>query len=169
MRRLTSWLLAAAVGLAVAAPAPALASRPTVQWKTVEAPAGDMHDRLVRNLKSMLSQAARKADFGKRTKSVMLSARILSFTSVTKGDVHHVTCTLVGRVVGGATARSHISFGGRPEERAALEKQVLTMVANGVVGRLADMVRNRAAADERAAKKAREEKEREEKDGDDES
>lgn len=156
MRRLTSWLLAAILGLsAAAAPVPALANPPTVQWKTVEAPKGDAHDWLVRALKSMLSQATRKADFGKRTKSVMLTARIVSFTSVTRGDVHKVSCTLVGRVVGGATARSRISFGGRPEERAALEKQVLTMVANGVVGRLADIVRSAAERDARNEKKKR--------------
>ncbi|MCC6557619.1 MAG: hypothetical protein IT372_32095 [Polyangiaceae bacterium] len=157
MRRLTSWLLALALGLGAAvSPAPALAAKATVEWKSVEAPAGSDHDRLVRMLKGLLSSAARKADFGKKTKSVALTARIVAFSSVTQGDVHRVSCTLVGRVVGGPTARSRISFGGRPEERAALEKQVLTMVANGMVGRLAEIVRRRTAQEEKAAKAAKE-------------
>jgi hypothetical protein len=144
MRRTSRWLLAALLGLAsVIAPAPASA-RPKVAWKTVEAPSGDNHDRMVRALRTALTNAARKADFGK-AKSVVLSARVVEFTSVTHGDVHRVSCSIVGRVVGGATARSKISFGGKPEERAKLEQQILTMVANGVVTRLAEIVRNSAA------------------------
>jgi hypothetical protein len=145
MRRLIPWLLAATLGFAtIAAPAPVLAGNTKVEWKAVEAPPGADHDRLVRALRTLLTQAARKADFGKQP-SVVLTARIVAFSSITRGDVHHVACTLVGRVVGGATARSRISFGGRPEDRAGLEKQVLTMVTNGVVTRLADIVRSRAA------------------------
>ena len=65
-------------------------------------------------------------------------------TSVTPdGDVLRVRCTLVGRVDGGPSARSKIAFGGDPAAQAELEKQVLTMVANGVVSRLAQIVRSR--------------------------
>jgi hypothetical protein len=142
MRRLSVWLLAALLGVGSAiAPAPASA-RPKVEWKSVEAPSGDNHDRLVKALRAALVAAAKKADFGK-ARTVVLSARMVEFTSVTQGDVHRVTCSIVGRVVGGPSARSKISFGGRPEERGKLEKQVLTMVANGVVGRLADIARSR--------------------------
>jgi hypothetical protein len=147
MRHPSRWLLAALIGLSVAtaSPAPALAHRTKVDWKNVDVPAGEDHDRHVRALRALLAEAARKADFG-RAESVVLSARIIKFTSTTQGDVHRVSCTIVGRIVGGATARSRISFGGRPSERTALEKQVLTMVANGVVVRLAEIVRARAAA-----------------------
>jgi hypothetical protein len=44
-------------------------------------------------------------------------------------------------VVGGAGARSRISYGGSPDRRDELEKEVLTQVANGLVGRLAQIVR----------------------------
>jgi hypothetical protein len=145
MRRASRWLLAILIALTAAtAPSPApAAGRAKVEWKKVEAPPGDDHDRIVRMLRTILKSATRKADFGK-TGPVKLSARLVEFTSVTRGDVHHVTCALVGRIVGGPTARSRISFGGHPKERAALEKQVLTMVANGVVTRLAEIAKTRA-------------------------
>ena len=41
-------------------------------------------------------------------------------------------------------ARSRISYGGSPEKREELEKQVVTMVANGLVGRLAQIVRTQS-------------------------
>jgi hypothetical protein len=148
MRHASKGWLAAAIVLAelTASPGLALARGTQVEWKTVEAPEGESHDRRVRALRTLLNQATRKADFGK-ARSVVLTARIVEFTSATRGDVHHVTCTLVGRIHGGPTARSKISFGGRPSERNALEKQVLSMVAHGVVGRLADIVRARSARD----------------------
>jgi hypothetical protein len=145
MRLASKWLLAVLMCLATAttSPAPALARGTKVDWKKVETPIGQDQDRRTRELRTLLVQASRSADFGK-TKSVVLSARIVEFTSFTRGDVHRVSCTILGRVAGGPTAKSKISFGGRPAEREALEKQVLTMVANGVVGRLAQIVRARA-------------------------
>src|SRR5262245_5423035 len=116
MRRVSAWFLATLLGLGWAmTPAQAVA-RPKVEWKSVEAPSGDDHDRMVRALRAALVAAAKKANFGK-AKSAVLSARIVEFTSVTHGDVHRVTCSLVGHVVGGPTARSKISFGGRPEDK----------------------------------------------------
>jgi hypothetical protein len=126
-------------------PAPALAQRAKVDWKSIEVPAGEDYDRRVRALRGKLVDAARKVNFG-GVESVVLSARMVEFTSITRGDVHRVSCTIVGRI-GGATARSRISFGGRPSEREALEKQVLTMVARGVVTRLAEIARTRAIRD----------------------
>lgn len=144
MRQASKWLLAMLIGLVMVttSPAPALARGTRVDWKSVEMPGGQDQDRRVRALRTLLVHASQKADFGK-TKSVILSARVVEFTSSTRGDVHRVSCTIVGRVAGGPTAKSKISFGGRPSEREALEKQVLTMVANGVVGRLASIVRAR--------------------------
>ncbi|AUX26659.1 uncharacterized protein SOCEGT47_072290 [Sorangium cellulosum] len=130
-------------------PAESLARGTRVEWKSVDVPAGERQKERARALRGMLRSAAKKADFGK-ARSVVLSARVVEFTSATRGDVHRVSCTLVGRVVGGPTARSRISFGGRPSERQALEKQVLTMVANGIVGRLASIVRARDEARDKA-------------------
>ncbi|XXY54528.1 hypothetical protein WME91_25690 [Sorangium sp. So ce269] len=144
MRHASRWLFSAVMALTTLTASPALtfARETKVEWKSVDVPAGEGQTQRARTLRGLLASAAKKADFGK-TKSVVLSARVVEFTSSTRGDVHRVSCTVVGRVVGGPTARSRISFGGRPSERQALEKQVLTMVANGVVGRLAAIVRAR--------------------------
>jgi hypothetical protein len=109
-------------------------------------------------LRGLLTQAAKKADFGD-AKSVKLSARVIDFTSVKKGDILQVSCTIVGRVAGGQSARSRISFGGSPKEREQLEKQVLSMVSNGLVTRLAEIARTQAAR-ENAAKEAAKEAEK---------
>ena len=101
-------------------------------------------DRHGRMLKGLLAQATKKADFGKAER-VVLIARLVEFTAEQRGDVLRLSCTIVGRVDGGPGARSRISYGGSPAKRAELEKQVLTMVANGVVARLAEIARTRAA------------------------
>lgn len=158
MNSVTKWISAAfACVIATAvAPAPALARTPTkVEWSSVRMPEGKDADKRARVLKTLLTQAARKADFGK-TKSVTLSARVVEFSSVKKGDVQQVSCTIVGRLSGGPSARSRISFGGSPEERQQLEKQVLSMVANGLVARLAEIARTKAAREERKEKEKEE-------------
>lgn len=131
-------------------------SSTNVQWTRIDVPEGKDAARLSKLLKSLLKQAAKKADFGK-LKSVKLSARIVEFTAIEKGDVLQVSCTIRGRLEGGPGARSHISFGGSPKERAQLEKQVLTMVANGLVTRLAEMAKTKKEREDAAKKKAQEE------------
>jgi hypothetical protein len=146
MRRVTTWAAAAALGLAaILAPGGAIASpRTKVDWVRVEVPDGQDAARLAKLLKEALKQASKRADFGKSAKTVSLSARIVELRTEQQGDVLRVTCTLMGRVAGGAGARSRISYGGSPDKRDDLEKQVVTMVANGLVGRLAQIVRTQA-------------------------
>lgn len=161
MHRSRRWLAAAALSALalLGAPSPSLARTPTkVEWTSIRVPAGKEADRTTKLLKSLLAQAAKKADFGK-AKSVKLSARVVQFSSERRGDVQQVSCTIVGRLVGGPTARSRISFGGNPAEREQLEKQVLSMVANGLVARLADIARTQAAKAEKAAKAEADDKE----------
>lgn len=143
MRRVTKWGLLLAVGLAtlVASPAGAEARpKPKVAWVRVDVPERGDSARLQKLLKQALAQAAKKANFGK-AKTVNLTARVTEMTVEEHGDVLHITCTVMGRVVGGAGARSRISYGGSPEKRDELEKEVLTQVANGLVARLAQIVR----------------------------
>lgn len=146
MRRVTTWAAAAALGLAtILGPGGAIASpRTKVDWVRVEVPEGQDAGRLTKLLKDALKQAAKRADFGKATKTVSLTARIVELKTEQQGDVLRVTCTIMGRVAGGAGARSRISYGGSPDKRDELEKQVVTMVANGLVGRLAQIVRTQA-------------------------
>lgn len=128
-------LLGAAEGTAIA--------RTKVEWSRVDVPAGESSARLGKVLRAALEQAARKANFGS-AKSITLSAKIVSFNAEQRGDVVRLSCTVMGRIAGGQSARSKISFGGSPKDRAELEKQVLTMVANGLVARLAQIARAQA-------------------------
>jgi hypothetical protein len=145
MRRVTKWGALIAFGLStlVAAPSPAEAAKPKVAWVSVDVPDRQDAGRLQKLLKQALSRAAKKANFGK-AKTVALSARVVELSAEERGDVLRITCTVMGRVVGGAGARSRISYGGSPEQRDALEKEVLTHVANGLVARLAQIVRTQA-------------------------
>jgi hypothetical protein len=145
MRRVTTWAAMIAIGLASLALAPEARAggkdKAKIEWVRVDVPERDDAARVQKLLKEALKQATKKANFGKAQKSVSLSARITELTVEERGDVLRITCAAMGRVVGGAGARSRISFGGSPDKREELEKEVLTMVANGLVARLAQIVR----------------------------
>lgn len=142
MAKVAIWVFALAFGLATLAPSSALASpKPKIEWARVEVPSGESAARLTRVLKEALKRASRRADFGKAAKTVTLSARMTELSTEKRGDVLQVSCTITGRVLGGAAARSRISYGGSPERRQDLEKEVVTMVANGLVLRLAQIAR----------------------------
>jgi hypothetical protein len=145
MRRVTRWGAVFAIGLALSAVSPpALATpKPKISWVRVDVPERQDAARVQKLLKKALDQAAKRANFG-AVKNVSLSARVTELTMEEHGDVLKITCTVMGRVIGGAGARSRISYGGSPEKREELEKEVLTMVANGLVARLAQIVRTQA-------------------------
>lgn len=156
MNRVMRWLCAAALAVSAASafPSTSLAKTSTkVEWASIRVPTSKTSEKTTRMLRGLLTHAAKKADFGD-AKSVKLSARVVELTSVKKGDILQVSCTMVGRLVGGPSARSRISFGGNPSERAELEKQVLSMVANGLVTRLAEIARSQEAARAKAKAKA---------------
>jgi hypothetical protein len=99
----------------------------------------------------MLKEASRKVDFGKSGK-VSLRAKITEYIVEKRGDVLHIRCTVVGRLEGGPSAKSRISFGGDPNDPKGLEKQVLSMVAQGVTSRLAALAKARAEAEAKKPK-----------------
>jgi hypothetical protein len=99
----------------------------------------------LKKIRRLLRDAAKRADFGD-AKVVRLSVTVARFEVEQKDDVLRVTCTLVGRLKGGPSARSHVSFGGRPDKRKKLEEQVLSTVTDGVMTRLAQLARERAEA-----------------------
>jgi hypothetical protein len=146
MRRVTTWaaLVALGIGLLAAVPPEAHARPgPKIEWVRVDVPEGQDAARRTKIFKQALVQAARHASFGK-AKAVALSVRITELTVEQHDDVLRITCTAMGRIKGGPGARSKISYGGDPEKRDELERQVLTMVANGLVARLAQIVRGQA-------------------------
>src|SRR5262249_22323221 len=120
------------------APSGVAFAHPKVAWSRIDVP--ESSARLTKVLRQALEQAARKANFGK-VKSIALSAKLVELSADQRGDVLRITCTIMGRVVGGQGARSKISYGGAPAAREELEKQVVTMVATGLVARLAQIVR----------------------------
>jgi hypothetical protein len=63
-------------------------------------------------------------------------------TSVEHG-VLRVRCTALGRLPQGKSARSKLEFGGDPREPRQVVDHVLTIVARGVLARLADLERDR--------------------------
>ena len=146
MRRVIRWGALIALGLATLAVAPTAAhagGKARVEWLRVDVPEREGAPRVQKLLKQALAQATKKANFGKG-QHVSLSARVVELTTEERGDVLRITCTVMGRVVGGAGARSRISYGGSPDKRDELEKEVLTQVANGLVARLAQIVRTSA-------------------------
>jgi hypothetical protein len=130
--------LALAAALSTTTMAHDASARTTVEIGEVSVPDGDAQKKETRRLRSALREAAKEADFGD-VKSVTINAEIVEWNVEQNGDVLRVTCTLVGRLEGGKTARSHISYGGRPNERAKLEKAVVVMVARGLMTRLAQL------------------------------
>jgi len=54
-----------------------------------------------------------------------------------------VRCTALGRLPKGKTARSRLEFGGDPKDARKVIDHVLTIVARGVLARLAEMERDR--------------------------
>jgi hypothetical protein len=150
--RLLALSLALLAGVAAAPSDARAAGHTAVTWTRIDVPDGDGAQALQKTLKKLLDQAAHKANFGK-AKKLDFTIKVLELTSETHGDVHRVSCAIVGRIPGGPSAKSRISFGGSPADKAKLEKQVLTMVSHAVVTRLAEIVRARAAKEE-AAKEA---------------
>ncbi len=113
-------------------------------------------DRHVRTtIRRLASHSAKHLDFGKHGK-VEVTLIVKELTIEQGPDVLRITCTLVGKLAGGGSARSRISFGGKPDKKKQLEKQVLSSVTDGVMTRLAELAR---AKEKLADKKKEKEKE----------
>jgi hypothetical protein len=146
--RTLGWLLATCLAAATLCGTNEALARPTVAFTRVEVRPGDDAPRLGHELRALLTQATRHASFGpggRRTK-IDVTARLVEFSAEERDGVLRIRCAMTGHLVGGRGARSKISFGGSPKDRAKLEKQVLKMVADGLVARLAQIARADALA-----------------------
>src|SRR4029078_7826828 len=105
-------LLVVSIALAASAllaPAPAHADgRTAVTWTRIDVPEGDGSAALEKTVKKLLERAARKANFGK-AKKLSFAVKVSELKSETSGDVHRVSCTIVGRIPGGPSAKTRIS------------------------------------------------------------
>lgn len=99
---------------------------------------------LRKHLIRVLTREVRRVEWGAgRENRIEYRYSVTQLSLEQKGDVLHVTCTAVGKLPGGKTARSHLSFGGAPRDRYKLLKKVLEIVARGVISRLAELERAR--------------------------
>lgn len=145
LSRLLATILLAVLPVFVTSTSAIARPKADVEWTRVDAPTVTKDGaRLAKTLHQLLKEASRKADFGKFGK-VLVRARISEYVVEQKGDVLRIRCTVIGRLEGGPSAKSRIAFGGDPKDPKTLEKQVLTMVAQGVTSRLAALAKARAA------------------------
>lgn len=99
---------------------------------------------LRRQLERALKLSAKKVDFGTgRGGRVEARFALTTLSYKLDGSVLSVEGALTGRLPSGRHAESTIRFGGRPSDEPKLTKQVLEILARGVVTRLADLERRR--------------------------
>jgi len=118
------------------------ARSPRVVWAEISLPSRESRPDLERFLKQVVDKQTRRADWGGRRESpIEARLEVTELTATVSKDVVRVNCTGVGHLKGGPSVRSHFSMGGRPSGKAELERQLLTMLGRGIVGRLAEIAR----------------------------
>jgi hypothetical protein len=96
------------------------------------------------HLRSTLKHEAWRADWGAGSGSKISYRFFVEQLDLREeAGVLHVTCTALGRLPKGKSAKSHIAFGGDPRDRKRVVEHVLDIVARGVVTRLAELERTR--------------------------
>lgn len=91
-----------------------------------------------------LAHEARRALWGAgRGSTISYRFEVTELSISVDGEVLRVSCTAVGRLPGGRSARSNLSFGGDPRKRSEIMMRVLGIVARGVITRLAEIERER--------------------------
>jgi hypothetical protein len=97
-----------------------------------------------KRLRTLLKREARRADWGAGAGSkIEYRFSVAELTFERQGDVLRVRCTAVGKLPGGKSAKSNLSFGGDPNQRNRVVERVLEIVARGVITRLAELERVR--------------------------
>jgi hypothetical protein len=124
---------------------PAAADRPKIKLDRLALPADLAGAKEYEtHLRGTLRREARRADWGARSGSKISYRFSVERLELREADgVLHVTCTALGRLPRGKSAKSHIVFGGDPRERKKVVERVLDIVARGVVTRLAELERAR--------------------------
>ena len=121
----------------------AVRGRPTVVLDRLEVPP-DVSRHFERHLRHTLRRIARRAQWGAgRGHRIEYRFKLERLELAHQGSVVRVTCTAVGQLPRGRTARSHLVFGGDAGKRDAVVERVLDIVARGVITRLAELERDR--------------------------
>jgi hypothetical protein len=144
-----------ACALVVPVALPKIASAKTeisiTSFKTPELGKPGARESIEKTFRRALYKASKGYKFGS-FKRLGVTMRLTEYSVQHSDGLVRISCTLIGRLDGGGTAKSHISFGGQPTKQKALEKQVVRMVSDGVMGRLADMSRTKDAIIKKKAK-----------------
>ena len=147
MRRL-AWILSVLFAIvSIALPAPAWAKAAKVEVAGIEfAKAADKQaeKRVSSAIRRQVARAAKHLDFG-TTSKVEITFVVRDVQVAEEDGVVTVTCTLLGKLKGGGSARSKIRFGGKPDAKKKIERQVVAAATDGVMTRLAQLSRERIA------------------------
>ena len=117
-----------------------------VSWGEVAVREGEDSARVAKELSKLLKTATKRADWGKRKDKkafYALSAKVTKFEWQETAGVVHLDVVAVGKLKGGAGVKTKIRVGGKPTDRKKLEKDGLRIVAEGLVTRLAELVRRK--------------------------
>ncbi len=149
------WFSALALALAMFSPLAARAepeesttstvSRPRVKLDRLTLPEGLVGAKAYEtHLRRALRRETRHADWGTGAGSKISYRFFVEQLDLREENgVLHVTCTALGRLPKGKSAKSHIAFGGDPRKRKQVVERVLDIVARGVVTRLAELEKAR--------------------------
>lgn len=97
---------------------------------------------VTRMVRRFAQQSAKHLDFGK-TRRAQLTFLVKELKIEETDGLVRVTCTLVGTLKGGGSAKSRLSFAGKPTRKKQIEREVIASVTDGVMIRLAEMSRAR--------------------------
>ncbi len=156
-RRLTAALAALVAALASAHPAgalgvaasssrpdPATHGRPKVTLDRLDLTKVPLSAGDEAFLRKALAEEAKRADWGAgHGARIEFRFRLDELSVSEEPRVVRVRCSASGFLPKGRGARSHIAFGGAPNERQAVVRHVLEIVARGVVTRLSELERRR--------------------------
>ena len=119
--------------------------RPTVKLDRLDFPTEVAGARYFKKrLRRMLEKHVRRVEWGAgRNNTIEYRFAVTTLKLEKHDDVLRVSCTAVGRLPGGKSAKSHISFGGDPRKRNHVVEHVLEIVSRGVITRLAELERVR--------------------------
>jgi hypothetical protein len=102
------------------------------------------YKRVTRLLQKVLKHEAGRVQWGAGRNNRITYRFFLEQLDVTvENGVYKVRCTALGRLPNGKSARSKLELGGDPRSPRKLIDEVLSIVARGVLARLADLERER--------------------------
>lgn len=118
--------------------------KPTVKLNHLEFPAMLAAKRYEKFLRKTLAKEVRSVDWGASSDSTIEYRFAVTELSVQReGNALRVRCSASGRLPRGQSAKSQLSFGGDPKQQSQLIERVLSIVARGVISRLAEIERVR--------------------------